>query len=143
MFSKSCEYAIRAVLFIAQETMDERRTNLSAIATAIDSPEAFTAKILQELVHKGIIKSIKGPNGGFEMEATVLRKLKLADIVEAVDGNVLFTKCGLGLRDCDAERPCPLHQNFVVVRNALQQMMEQTAVATLAEDVGYGLTYLK
>ncbi|MBK7790476.1 MAG: Rrf2 family transcriptional regulator [Saprospiraceae bacterium] len=143
MFSKSCEYAIRAVLFIAQETMEERRTTLNAISAAIDSPEAFTAKILQDLVHKGIIKSLKGPTGGFEMEAQLLRKLKLADIVEAVDGNVLFTKCGLGLRDCDSERPCPLHQNFVVVRNALQQMMEQTAVATLAEDVGCGLAYLK
>ena len=65
------------------------------------------------------------------------------EVVEAVDGNILFTKCGLGLRDCDSERPCPLHQNFVVVRNALQQMMEQTAVATLAEDVGCGLAYLK
>ncbi|MFN8319902.1 MAG: Rrf2 family transcriptional regulator [Saprospiraceae bacterium] len=143
MFSKSCEYGIRAVLFIARETLEERRTNLSAIANAIDSPEAFTAKILQELVHKKIIKSLKGPSGGFEMDHHTLREMKLSNIIEAIDGDVLFTKCGMGLRDCDAERPCPLHQNFVVVRNALQQMMEQTAVATLAEDVGCGLTYLK
>jgi Rrf2 family iron-sulfur cluster assembly transcriptional regulator len=97
MFSKSCEYAIRAVLFIAQETMEERRTNLSAIAGAIDSPEAFTAKILQELVHKGIIKSLKGPNGGFEIEAAILRKLKLADIVEAVDGQYFIYQMWAGL----------------------------------------------
>lgn len=143
MFSKSCEYGIRAVLFIARETLEDRRTNLGAIAHAIDSPEAFTAKILQALVHKKIIKSTKGPAGGFEMDRHSLREMKLSNIIDAIDGDVLFTKCGMGLRDCDSERPCPLHQNFVVVRNALKQMMEQTAVASLAEDVGCGLTYLK
>ena len=72
---------------------------------------------------------MKGPSGGFEMDHHTLREMKLSNIIEAIDGDVLFTKCGMGLRDCDAERPCPLHQNFVVVRNALQQMMEQTAVS--------------
>ncbi len=143
MFSKSCEYGIRAVLFIAQESLEERRTNLTSIAQAIDSPEAFTAKVLQQLVHKKIVRSIKGPNGGFEMDIYHLREMKLSDIIEAIDGNVLFTRCGLGLRDCDSERPCPLHQSFVGVRNALQQLMQRTAVASLAEDVGSGLAYLK
>ena len=67
MFSKSCEYAIRATIFIASKCCENRKVGLKEIADAIDSPTAFTAKILQKLSKNKIINSTKGVNGGFEI----------------------------------------------------------------------------
>ncbi|MET0760542.1 MAG: transcriptional regulator, partial [Flavobacterium sp.] len=47
MFSKTCEYGIRASIFIASQSYQNNRIGLKDIAKKIDSPEAFTAKILQ------------------------------------------------------------------------------------------------
>ena len=67
MFSKSCEYGIRATIFIATQSYLNNRTGIKDIAKKIDSPEAFTAKILQILVKANIIHSTKGVGGGFEI----------------------------------------------------------------------------
>ena len=49
MFSKTCEYGLRAVIFIAQQTKSEKKVGITTISEAIASPQAFTAKILQQL----------------------------------------------------------------------------------------------
>ncbi len=49
MFSKSCEYGLRAVLFIGYKTSEKKKISLTTIATEINSPQAFTAKVLQQL----------------------------------------------------------------------------------------------
>ena len=49
MFSKACEYAIRSCILIATNSLESKNSNLKDISKAIDSPEAFTAKILQKL----------------------------------------------------------------------------------------------
>ena len=65
MFSKTCEYGLRAVIFIAQESKIDNKLSITAISDAIDSPKPFTAKILQQLTKNKIVQSIKGPHGGF------------------------------------------------------------------------------
>ena len=68
MFSNSCEYGLRAIIFIAQQTTQNNKVSLSTISEEINSPQAFTAKVLQKLTRNNIVKSIKGPYGGFEIE---------------------------------------------------------------------------
>jgi Rrf2 family iron-sulfur cluster assembly transcriptional regulator len=58
MFSKACEYGIRAAIYIAQQSMQNRKSGLKEIAEAIASPEAFTSKILQTLVRHKVINWI-------------------------------------------------------------------------------------
>ena len=65
MFSKACEYGIRASIFIAEQSLLDKKVSLKDIAKAIDSPEAYTSKILQQLSRNFIINSDKGPTGGF------------------------------------------------------------------------------
>ena len=52
MFSKSCEYAIKASIYICHRSDKGERSGLKDIAKATDSPEAFTAKILQQMADK-------------------------------------------------------------------------------------------
>ena len=75
MFSKSCEYAIRATIFIATQSQSNANIGIKEIAKEIDSPIAFTAKILQVLVKNNILKSTKGVGGGFMILKNDLKNL--------------------------------------------------------------------
>lgn len=143
MFSKACEYGIRASIFIATKSMNSERVRLRDVAQEIETPEAFTAKIMQDLARCGIVNSIKGPKGGFEIDPGKLESIKLKDIVVAIDGNQIFTGCGLGLKKCNAEKPCPIHNDFAKIRNSLGKMLSETSLAHLAEQVEDGSAYLK
>lgn len=143
MFSKACEYAIRATIYVAEQSLMNERANLKAIAKEIESPMAFTAKIMQQLSRNNIIYSVMGPTGGFQMDKDRVDEIKLSEVVNAIDGDAIYRGCGLGLKECDASRPCPLHDKFAVIRNDLQEMLENTSIYELATGLEIGLTFLK
>lgn len=143
MFSKACEYSIRASIFIAGKSIEGKRTNVKEIAEAIDSPVAFTAKLMQQLVHAGVIDSIKGVSGGFEIPKDKIGKLRLCHIVDAIDGDEIYTRCGLGLPNCSEENPCPVHEHFKSIRQDLKQMLEKTGLEELTSEVRNGKALLK
>ncbi len=133
---------MRAVFLIAHRTANGGRVGIKDIAASIDSPEHFLAKILQDLSKRGIIQSVKGPHGGFYLDRKNLER-PLADVVEAVDGNSIFTGCGLGLEECSSERPCPLHDDFMTVRNQLQKMLTSVTIGQFNEELNLGIRHLK
>lgn len=143
MFSKSCEYGIRAILLIAKKSQVEERVSLKEIAESTNSPVAFTAKILQTLVKANLVNSIKGPNGGFEIEKANLSKINLKQIVQAIDGNGLFEGCALGLSMCNDAKPCPVHTEFTLIREQLNHTLESSNLLNIAEELNLGRTVLK
>lgn len=143
MFSKACEYGIRASIFIAEQSLLDKKVSLKDIAKAIDSPEAYTSKILQQLSRNFIINSDKGPTGGFSMSQQELEEVKLSTVVTAIDGDAIYKGCGLGLKNCNEKMPCPVHNQFKIVREELREMLETTLVKSLTMDLKDGLTFLK
>lgn len=143
MFSKACEYGIRASIFIAIKSQSGIRVSLNDIARETDSPVSFTAKILQTLVKNNIIDSLKGPNGGFEIRKAKAGKIRLSQIVTAIDGDSIYKGCGLGFRNCNDKKPCSLHYKFIIVRENLRKMLEETTLLGLSEDIVSGQTFLK
>jgi Rrf2 family protein len=136
MFSKACEYAIRATLRIAEMTAADERATVKDVAESTGSPEAFTAKVLQKLVRDGHLGSMKGPGGGFTLTEARARKLTLATIVKCIDGDAVYTGCALGLHQCNARKPCPLHEQFMDVRDRLRHLLETTTVYDVAMGLG-------
>ena len=136
MFSKACEYAIRATLYIAGATANDQRVTVKDIASEVNAPEAFPAKILQKLVRDGHIASLKGPGGGFSLTEARARKLHLDRIVMSIDGDGVYTGCALGLSHCSDKRPCPLHEQFKEVRSRLRDLLEKTSVHELSTGLG-------
>jgi Rrf2 family protein len=116
------------MLFVAQKSRDDIKAGVKEIAKAIDAPEPFIAKILQDLARQGLVLSAKGPAGGFYLDASGLKQT-LADIVYAIDGDKLFTGCGLGLKSCSAKRPCPIHDDFVSIRKQIKSVLESTTLS--------------
>ncbi|MEJ6980143.1 Rrf2 family transcriptional regulator [Pedobacter sp. P351] len=142
IFSKTCEYAMRAVFFIAHRTASGGKVGIKEIALGISSPEHFLAKILQDLSRRGIVLSTKGPNGGFYMDAPSLKR-PLSDVVEAIDGDGIFVGCGLGLEYCSEENPCPIHHQFKDIRNQIHDMLQHTSIEAFNGDLNLGITALK
>ena len=142
MFSKTCEYAIRAIIYIAHQTQDGSRVGVKAIAKGIDSPEYFIAKILQDLSRKDFVQSVKGPNGGFYLSEENLNT-PLAKLVREIDGDKLFTSCALGLKQCSELHPCPLHHEFKLVKQGYVRILEESLIADLVSGVDSQLTFLK
>ena len=143
MFSKACEYGIRATLYVAAQSLQGKRVVLPEIAKAIDSPEPFTAKILQQLAKAKLVQSNKGPNGGFSIPEKDMERIKIKDLVIAIDGESLFTDCGLGLKSCNEEAPCPIHHTFKPIRTQIIAMLESTSLKSLSEQLETGGTVLK
>jgi len=143
MFSKACEYGIRAATYIASQSIEGRRVSLKEIAEEIDSPVAFTAKILQQLSKNQIVDSSKGAAGGFEIQRNNIDYIKLSQIVYAIDGDNVYVGCGLGLKKCNAHKPCPVHDKFVQIRNDLRYMLENTSLYEMTAGLEVGLTFLK
>ena len=142
MFSKTCEYAIRAMLFVAQKSQSGERTGIKEIAQNIDSPTHFVAKILQELSRKNMVQSVKGPNGGFYHDEESLQ-YTLADVVKTIDGDKIFEGCGLGLKQCSETHPCPIHHQFKEIRNDIKKMLESSKLGAFSEELESQLTFLR
>lgn len=142
MFSKACEYGIRATIFIAHQSEQHNKVSLQDVADAIDSPLAFTAKTLQLLAKNNLIQSVKGAGGGYKMTEHQLANVNLENIVVAIDGKDVYTKCGLGLKTCNEKKPCPLHFQFKEIRNKLHQTLCTTAITDLSKQLHHK-TFLK
>jgi len=143
MFTKACEYGIRSTIFIALKSNRSERCGLHDIASEIDSPEAYTAKILQILVHNGIIESTKGPGGGYYMSPETSQRINLADIIEVYEGDWLDRRCGMGLSDCNEDHPCPIHHQFKQIRENLKNMLQKANIHKLASELDEGLSFLR
>lgn len=142
MFSKACKYAIRALIYLASKSEAPEKIGLREIAAEIDSPEAFTAKIMQILSKQSLVNSTKGPHGGFYLDPAAA-DVKLIQVVKAIDGTQSITGCGLGLDSCSDEHPCPIHHEFAAIRNALANLLEEQTIQHLAKEMLAGHSVLK
>jgi Rrf2 family transcriptional regulator, iron-sulfur cluster assembly transcription factor len=143
MFSKACEYGLRAIIYIAQCSQSDAVVSMTHISEAIDSPQAFTAKILQQLTRDKIITSVKGPHGGFVIEPHMMKTTTLSQVVKIIDGDAIYMGCGLGLSQCNEASPCPLHFKFIAIREELKKMLENTTLEILVNDMSKQLFFFK
>ena len=142
MFSKTCEYAIRASIFIATQSYQDKRVTVKNIAEKIDSPKSFTAKILQILAKNNLVHSVQGIGGGFEIPREIMNQIKLSQIVTAIDGDSIFTCCGLGLGKCSEIHHCSVHEKFKEIRSEIVNMLVNTNLEELAFGIKSGDTFL-
>ena len=143
MISKSCEYAIKAVVYLATTSKNESLANLKEVSKGINSPVSFTSKILQKLVKQEIVVSIQGKYGGFAANKNKITQLSIWDVVLAIDGNTFEKRCFIGLDQCSGENPCALHFEYLKVRQPLINFMKSTLISTVEQNVLNGIGVLK
>ncbi len=142
MFSKACEHGIKAMIYVATQSIDGKRVKIGDLAENTGTPEAYTSKILSLLTKHQIVQSLTGPSGGFIMDQQMMKETKISQIVYAIDGDNIYNGCALGLSECDQSQPCPLHESFLKIREDLKSMLENTSVFDLATKFKAGETIL-
>lgn len=141
MISNTCKTAIKAVIFLSSKFETKENSGLKEIAGYIDGNEHTVGKILQTLVKQNVIKSIKGPSGGFYISKEQ-QKQPIINIVEAIDGKQFFKSCGLGLSKCSSSHPCPIHNDYKEARDIIENLFRQKKVLDLCGPVNNGLAFL-
>lgn len=141
MLSKTCTTAIKAVIYLCSKFETRENAGIKEIAEFINASEHTVGKILQTLVKHNVINSLKGPTGGFYISKEQQRR-PIIHIVEAIDGQEIFTNCGLGLSKCSSAHPCPIHHDYKKVRDQMEKLFREKNVVSLCEPVNKGLAYL-
>lgn len=136
VFSRSCEYALQAVMYIAMQP-PRQMVLLKDIAEKVNIPKHFLGKILQKLAKAGLLDSQKGPNGGFSLIDSP-NQITALMIVEAIDGTELMNHCVAGFPKCDREHPCPFHDEWYPIRESIKSMLERETVDKLMVDAKAG-----
>jgi Rrf2 family transcriptional regulator, iron-sulfur cluster assembly transcription factor len=131
IFSKSAEYAIRATIHLGN-LPDGHCVMVKDVALAEEIPAPFLAKILQELARKGLLRSLKGPAGGFSLKKKAA-DIRLLDVVAAVDGLSHFSQCVAGFDQCSAKTACPLHDSWMTLQSRIMEYLERNTVGSLAK----------
>src|SRR5690349_19722009 len=131
IYSRSAEYAIRAFVHLAR-VPDGKYAMVKNVAEQENIPGHFLAKILQQLARKGLLRSSKGPTGGFALRVDP-DQIRLIDIVEALDGLAPYQQCAAGLSECSDAMPCPLHDRWSQLRARIIDYLEQNTITDLAK----------
>jgi len=121
IFSKKCEYGLQATLYLAANAEREAIT-AEEIAKQLSIPKEFVSKILQGLTESGLVTSKKGKSGGFAL-AKDPKRIRLLDVVGAIDGLDIFNNCVLGFPKCSPDNPCPLHNKWGELRMKTYNML--------------------
>ncbi len=127
------EYAIRAMTYLAG-VPDGRIASLHEIGRAQDVPESFLAKILQSLVHAGLVTSYRGARGGFAL-ASPADAISLRAVIEAVDGPIALNSCVLSPDDCERSRDCRIHEVWVEAQERMMSVLDGVTLGALSADV--------
>jgi Rrf2 family transcriptional regulator, iron-sulfur cluster assembly transcription factor len=124
---RRADYAVRATLDLARHPGERRKARQIGEAMAV--PTSYLPQILAELVRAGLVASVAGPHGGYELARPVDR-ISLLDVVRATEGEVASTRCVLRGGPCRWEGVCAVH---VPWSRAQQALLDQLAATTFAE----------
>lgn len=101
------------------------------VATRTGIPRAYLSKLMNSLVHKGLIRAKRGNKGGVLL-AQPAREITLDVIAEAVDGDAWRRDCLLGFSSCTDDRGCPTHTFWREERERIHSHLRQNTLADIA-----------
>jgi len=132
ILSQTAEYALRAVLYLAQYS-DEDPIPVETIAEALSLPRNYLSKTLHLLAKRGLLSSSRGPGGGFGL-AVPAADLSLLSVVEPFDDLDRRSQCLLGRQECSGRTPCGAHDRWTEVADHVTRFFRETTVKDLIED---------
>ena len=134
IYSKTCEYALRALSYLATK-IDRGLTMITEIGDETNLPMSYIAKIFQSLVRNDILISRRGPAGGFGLKKNP-ENLTLLEIVKAVDDIEAMKECVMGLEKCSTQDACPLHETWTETKEKILQQLEQCSLSDFIKKTG-------
>lgn len=141
MLSNASKYAIRAVLFLAENSSEAEKHAAKLIGEELEIPLPFIAKLLQQLAKKKVISSTKGPKGGFYMTKKNMEQ-NVCGILDEIETNNVFVGCFMGLPKCGDDNPCPVHHIVSPFKQKLLKKFEEQSIAEFSKEIVENGSYL-
>lgn len=134
IYTETGKYAIRALLYLA-DVESGRTVTASEIATAEAIPPYYLAKVLKDLSNAGVLSSVRGRGGGFQLSRPA-DKITALEVLEAAEGlSRRIQACVLGLDECSDEAPCAMHDYWSHFRETTLQTLGTLTMAELLEEL--------
>jgi Rrf2 family transcriptional regulator, iron-sulfur cluster assembly transcription factor len=134
ILSRASEYAIRAMVYMAEKGGDSP-TQLKDIAGSESIPFHFLAKTMQVLTRIRLVKSFRGPRGGFTLMKSP-DQIYLYEIVNAFDAISQWeTTCILGINPCSDEVVCPIHEDWKPIKEQIFKMFQEKTLTDLVGQI--------
>jgi len=133
LYSKTAQYSIQSMLFIAANNSDQNIL-VRDVAKELGLPSSFLSKILQTLSRYGFLNSVKGPKGGFSLSEKGAEST-IAELVAVVDGPMNFDMCLAGFSPCSEENACPFHQEWKRIREEIREVVNSKNIFELAKEM--------
>lgn len=124
MITQTAEYALRAVVFLADQEMPQ---TTSVIAEHTQVPAGYLAKVMQGLSKAGLVHSQRGLHGGFILLIPA-SQLTVLEVVNAVEPIRRYHECPLGLH---GKNLCPLHRKLDDAAKSIEELFGETTIADL------------
>ena len=141
MLSNASQYAIRAVLFLANNSSSTKKFGAKAISEELEIPLHFIAKLLQQLAKAKVISSSKGPRGGFYTSETDLTN-NVCSVLDEIEAGNVFEPCFMGLPECGDDNPCPVHHIVSPFKDAILEKFKLQSIGEFSQEIKDGGTFL-
>ena len=130
---KSSEYAIRCLVSMAHSGPGLH--TVKSLSDNLDIPFKFLGRLMSLLGSQGLVEAVQGKGGGYRI-VRPLEDIRLAEIVDIVEGLDNYERCILGFERCDEKNPCPMHEFWTGHKEGILEMLNTTTLAQLAESEG-------
>jgi Rrf2 family protein len=128
MLNQSAEYALRAALYMAQG--GDGAYKAPDIASALGLPNTYLSKVMHQLVRAGVLRSVRGPTGGYTL-ARDPGRISLNDIASPFQALQPRSQCLLGNRACDRTHPCAAHGRWSRINDTIASHLNNTTLADM------------
>ena len=129
-FSKTSEYALRAMIHLAQNKHDV--ISVMKLHKSLDIPYKYLARIMSVLADGGLVQSVAGKYGGFKL-ASNHKEINMVDIIKLTEEFEDYHKCLLGLGKCTKKQPCQMHNVWAEYRQSLINLLNNTQLTDLLQ----------
>lgn len=127
LFTTATGYALRALAALPE---DGSYCLAKDLASSLELPGPYLAKILQGLVQADILASVRGPKGGFRLTRPAHR-ITVGEVVVALEGPNSMDGCVMGFPTCGGDHPCPLHDAWSAVKAQVVSSMTEATIRDL------------
>jgi Rrf2 family protein len=127
LFSTATGYALRALSALPEDGTFSLAKDL---ASNLELPGPYLAKILQGLVAADLLESVRGPRGGFRLTRPSHR-ITVGEVVTALEGPDALEGCIMGFPACGCDHPCPLHEAWAAVKAQVSSSMTEATIRDL------------
>ena len=129
--TKKVEYALMSLVYISEKAKDEL-SSAKEIAENNSIPREILAKTLQELVSINMIKSFKGPKGGYKIYADI-NKINIIEFIELLEGPVGLTDCNISV-PCQQEECCKIKNPLSKINNKIINVLKDISLGEFTSE---------